>query len=533
METLRHEKQALLELQEGGEGEKSDLIASSQKALARAAQLVSDASAMRRREAKAVMNEIDCNVYRHMAGRFESLLPQSVVHTEISAVKGELMTSKAIGKAAKSLEGIAESFSKVICPVLDETEVGSSAEASTLQLSDEVKQEVETMIHQAEFANLIAEASGSLLRVLAAGQWPDLLDQGASTEIGSILGHSIPELDNTLGMVLKSLKKEGVLTSERSNIDSFRQTVQTTMQSLLSDTEREDGTLLECSWNPPGGELLKDATVAKFSVMGAAACLSVILSKSPENTIPPGFGAVCSRLEQASSQAANVCACLSSLDILNDGLVTELSGVVTSWKKNSDSLLAAIAPLTIGEVDVRSFGTAVDQSTRELSRLSSLLRSANLTQPEDTKFHGLSPENADSWRLLSQLVRKVRSIDGDEEDINFLLRAREIEHHLGNAVENEPKLEQASTKVVRLEKVRTARRDPRFPPYVSNLALLAESVIALEGSRDVECTALGTGEPFGEIKCKPARSRETVRLEVVRRVQQSDGRESCGKHLSD
>lgn len=42
-----------MELQEGGEGEKSDLVSASQKALARAAQLVQDAAEMRKREARS------------------------------------------------------------------------------------------------------------------------------------------------------------------------------------------------------------------------------------------------------------------------------------------------------------------------------------------------------------------------------------------------------------------------------------------------------------------------------------------------
>jgi hypothetical protein len=44
---LKQEKRALLELQQDGEGEKSDAIAASQKALSKAAQWVADAANVR------------------------------------------------------------------------------------------------------------------------------------------------------------------------------------------------------------------------------------------------------------------------------------------------------------------------------------------------------------------------------------------------------------------------------------------------------------------------------------------------------
>ena len=67
VETLKQEKKALLELQQGGEGEKSDLVSASQKALARAAQLVQDAAEMRKREAQAAIDRIDSQVRMHLS----------------------------------------------------------------------------------------------------------------------------------------------------------------------------------------------------------------------------------------------------------------------------------------------------------------------------------------------------------------------------------------------------------------------------------------------------------------------------------
>ena len=114
MEKLKQEKKALLELQQGGEGEKSDLVSASQKALARAAQLVQDAAEMRKREAQAAIDRIDSQVRMHLCDRLEMLLPQVVASSEIASIKGELLLSKVVGKASLSLEGIARSFQKTV-----------------------------------------------------------------------------------------------------------------------------------------------------------------------------------------------------------------------------------------------------------------------------------------------------------------------------------------------------------------------------------------------------------------------------------
>jgi dynactin 1 len=454
VDTLRQEKQSLLDLQQGGEGEKSDLIASSQKALARAAQLVSDAAAMRKRDAEAVMNQIDQETFNHLATRIESLLPQAVVAPELAAVKGELMVSKAIGKASKSLEGIATSLIEAIRPGLAEMDEADAASAPTvLQLSDTAKQEAATMIHQAEFAHVVVEASSDLLRFLSAGQWPDLLSQDSSIELGSLLGHSVSELDNMFGLLLQSMKEEGILTPERSSIGSLQQTIQTTMQTLRTDIERDDGTLLPASWNPPGWQLMKDASSAKFACLGAAASLSSVLNQLDTASTPPSLVSLYNRLEQASAQSVNVCLRLANLDINNDGLVDELAKITAEWKEKSAAVLSAIDGLLLNGDDMEACNKMAQGALKDLSRLSSALRSANLVPNDDESFHALSPETEDVWDQISRLSRSIRAIDGDEEDVNYMLRARAIEHHLGEAVENEPKLALANAKVASLEKV--------------------------------------------------------------------------------
>ena len=172
MEKLKQEKKALLELQQGGEGEKSDLVSASQKALARAAQLVQDAAEMRKREAQAAIDRIDSQVRMHLCDRLEMLLPQVVASSEIASIKGELLLSKVVGKASLSLDGIARSFQKTVrfrawewkTKKQDTEEVHALKEAFVL--SDDMQQMAATMIHQSEVAHVAIDVSGDLLWLL-------------------------------------------------------------------------------------------------------------------------------------------------------------------------------------------------------------------------------------------------------------------------------------------------------------------------------------------------------------------------------
>ena len=274
------EKQTLIALQEGGEGKNKSLLASSQKALARAAHLVADAAALRKREAKAVMDKIDHQIYRHLSTRMESLLPQAAVGSEVAAIKGELLTAKVVNKASQSLAAITASFGDSIRPPIPSE---LKDESGNVTVSDEVKTEVATMFHQTEYALDIVHVSSSLIRFLAAGQWPDLLSPEVSSELGALLSHSMLDLDLVLGNVLQSMKEEGALIPEQSNIERLRQATRNTMQQLETDMEREEGALVPPDWNPPGLNLLKEVSLAKFSCMGAAAMMSSVINAEDSN----------------------------------------------------------------------------------------------------------------------------------------------------------------------------------------------------------------------------------------------------------
>lgn len=477
METLKQEKNALYELHQGGEGEKSDLASASQKALARAAQLVQDAAEMRKREAQAAIDRIDSQVRLHLSNRLESMLPASVANAEIASIKGELLLSKVVGKSSLSLDGIARSFAKTIRAKSwewrsnnsnsEEKEEEDIAEQITLALTDEQQQMAATMIHQSEVAHVAIDVSGDLLWLLSAGQWPDIISTEASSELGAIMGHSMSELDIVLGNVLNTLKEEGVLSPHQSNIGAFRQTVVTTMQTLRSHIEQDGESLVPMDWKPEALRLFRDASRAKYSSLGCYAAVACILNtgnaiKSNEEKMKSQefieiLRPLLKKLDQAASEAAKSCLRLAKLDVLDETIVSSLSEAAEIWRTSSDDLLGNVYNMLLSEdgLSPESIGAceaATDEVVRVVSHFATVLRSANLTDADDQKFHPFSPEIADVWEGVTMLARTIRSKDGDEDDVNYVVRARTIENSLEDAVESVPELSLAKTKVNSLEK---------------------------------------------------------------------------------
>jgi hypothetical protein len=457
VETLKQEKEALMQVQQGAFGEKSDWMAASQKALARAAQLVTDAANLRKEKAHAATKAMEHIVYKHLSKRLEGLTPSSVVAPEVAAMKGELYACKVAGKASQSLEGIVESFSKKIRPALPPDETGEAEGTGTaIEMSDDARQEVTTMLHQVEMAQVLVAASSDLRRFIAGGQWPDLVAPEVSVEVGAILGHSVTELDSMLGGVFHSLKEEGALTPDQSNLGALRQMVENTAQRIGAEVDREDATLISHAWSPPGWKLLRDASIAKFCCLGAAASLSIVQADGDHQARV--LVRLYNRVEQASNQASNICFRLTNLDVQNSVLVKELEESVDTWKKESTDLVNSVRTLLFAtDGSVESCSTGVENVLKEIAKLLQTLRSAKLNPADDESFHALSPEANDPWEKMSVLVQSIRAIDGDHEDINYLIRARDIERHLEQAIDNEPKLEQAEAKVSALEKNLSSR----------------------------------------------------------------------------
>lgn len=453
--TLNQEKKSLLELLQGGEGEKSNLMAASQGALARASQLVSDAAAVRRREALAVLDTIDMEVYKHLSLRLESLLPPNVASLETAAMKGELLAAKVISRGSKILESVSTSLTGTIRPALESNVEASVAQSGpqVVDLSEDVQQKIVSIKYQEEFARSVIDASSDIMRLLVAGQWPDLLSQEDSAELGSVLGHSMVELDFLLGNILQSVKEEGGLSPEHVNIGALQQTIVSTMQSLQTDITRDKSLLVPLDWNPPGWELMKHTAMAKFCCQAAAAALSLAVFESDDNSSSPGLISLYSKVEKMATQADSVCLRLCSLDVKNDDLVRDLSTLGVDWSTAASALTDMVNQILSSKGDVCTCSGPADKVLQILGKFSSVLRSANLNPPDDRiQYHALSPEVHHSWSAIANLCRSVRAVDGDEDDVNYLARGRTIEHQLSDAVENEAKLGQANTKVTNLEK---------------------------------------------------------------------------------
>ncbi|GKY94923.1 hypothetical protein MPSEU_000457200 [Mayamaea pseudoterrestris] len=450
---LNHEKQALLELHQGGEGEKTDLIAASQNALARASQLVSEAAAVRKREAQAVLDSIDKEVYRDLALRLESLLPQNIVGLEVSAIRGELLTAKVVNCAAKTLRSISNYLTKATLPGLVLMEGSTLSGPLTINLSDDVRRKASSMLYQAEFAHTVVDASSNLIRFLAATLWPDLLSQEASATLASSLGHSVEELDFVMGGILRSITEEGDLSPEHANLGSLQQTVTATMQRLKTDIERENDPIVPEEWNPPGWELMRDISIAGYACQGAAATLSLVVHELGHDNAPTGVAVLHSKLEQASTRAHDSYRRLSLLDINNESLVSELSDMAASWKAATLLVFNELKLHVSKDGDLGSCFAAAEDMFRTQAQLTSALRPANFSSAEnDEQFHALSPQDEHSWTRLATLCKAIRSVDGDEDDINYMARARDIEHQFTEAIENRTKLATANARLGTMEK---------------------------------------------------------------------------------
>jgi hypothetical protein len=117
---------------------------------------------MRKREAQAAIARIDSQVRMHLSKRHQSLLSPSIASAEIAFIKGELMSSKVVGKASLSLDGSMRSFSKTIRAGAWEwrTDQGKGSEETSLTttiLSDQYHH----LSHHTHFRHLSTNQIGS------------------------------------------------------------------------------------------------------------------------------------------------------------------------------------------------------------------------------------------------------------------------------------------------------------------------------------------------------------------------------------
>jgi len=145
------------------------------------------------------------------------------------------------------------------------------------------------------------------------------------------------------------------------------------------------------------------------------------------------------------------------LDVQNDKLVKELSNQATQLKSASAELSVSVQAALLSGDGLQMCESMLVNVLQMLAKMSSTLRSAKMPPSDEERAHALSPETQDAWLSIANLSRSIRAVDGDEEDVNYMIRARSIEQRLGDAVENEPKLETAKARVAQLEKSLASR----------------------------------------------------------------------------
>ena len=525
---LKQEKQALLAITEGNQGEKSHLMATSQKALTQAAQLAADAAEARKRSSEAAFKTISARSATYLSQRLESLLPSGVAATEVTAVKGELSLAMLADKAAASLSAIEEVFNKAIEKGASGiSEFNTLEEGEAMPISDAASEQISTMLHQAEFASMAIDASSDSLRLLAAGQWPDLLTHEVSSDMGSVIIHSIAELDSNLSDQLKLLKQEGVLSPLRSSLADLKQSIHNTRLEVFATTDEAGNLLIPENWAPPGLQALKSLSAGRFSLLGAAAVVSSSVSPIEDDTpvaTPRSIGSMLSLAKQNCDSILSICRAVSGLQLDDDETLDSLNHLAGQYTEKSSTFAEIVKTSfasSVSEDDVLSSMTALEDVGDVARQLSALIRRAELDEntSENSRFHYLSPEFGDSWKGVTEVVSQFRGVDGDPEDVNFLTRAREIEHFLSEAVENGPKLEVAETKISRLEKVSrylSEGASVRFAltkPFCQSLSSRTKE-IAIQNTRIHELEGLVSKVPTTYVSAKTTSvSADTSKLE--------------------
>jgi len=467
IDTLQQEKNSLLALHEGGEGEKNNALLASQKALAQAAQSVADAAAARKREAHATFDLIDGKVKSHLADRLESFLPQNIASSEISAVKGELLLSKIAMKASLSLNSMSDIFNKTVNEAKSTVEDVGSPQHGNIEkilITGNISQLVGTMIHQTKFTQLVIDTSSECLRLLSISQWPEVLSSSASVDFGIAMSHTIPSLDSAISEQLLKLKEEGILSPHQSNLNILDQALQNMKLSLDNVVDADDKPLIPSDWSPPSLDVFKDVSSAKFACLGTASVLASIISVEDSESLNDRcffISKELSHIQNISAEISTVANALASVDITDIELFESMSKIASDLKDSSSDLFTMVEMILSGKEIISSSLDELNEKAVVVrsctGKLLTLLRASKKDDSEGIKSESLSPEISDPWEAIKALARKVKSSVGDADDVNYLIRGRNLEEQLSVAVENDAKLSIAHTKIRSLEKNLTTR----------------------------------------------------------------------------
>jgi dynactin 1 len=233
--------------------------------------------------------------------------------------------------------------------------------------------------------------------------------------------------------------------------------------ALFSATDENGSLVVPTEWKPPGWEALKNISLGRFACLGAAAVLSSAVSpiEDSENEPPPAtpkhFADVVTKTKQGCSFMLDICKNLAGLQLNDTDKLNSLDELSCQYYSHSKDLYECISTTLDGESitieDVDKFSSLMDSVLSSAKQIAALVRKTGWSENDNIQHHYLSAEYEDSWGGITTVVSQARILDGDAEDVNYLMRARAIENLLEEAVQNEPKLVIANSKIASLEKV--------------------------------------------------------------------------------
>jgi hypothetical protein len=509
IDTLIQEKNSLLALQEGGEGEKKNAIVASQKALAQAAQSVADAALARKREANATFHLIDARVKSHLAERLEQFLPQNLASSEVSAVKGELLLSKIAMKSSLSLNTLSEIFEKLITTAntnLGDIDQTQYSVVDKIEMTSNLSQQVGIISHQTKFAKLAIDVSSECLRLLSFSQWPEMLSPDASVHFSIAVSQSIPELDATISEQLLRLKEEGVLSPHQSNLSPLTQALQKVRASLDDILDENENPMVPQEWEPQTLSILNRLSLSKYACLGSASILASLVSADGSVQDPQKRCAFIStmfeKMYHLCKQIQSVTDYLGLLHNGNEDVNHSLSQCVLDLSTNSWDLFSFIEALfsknEISVSDINEVQSKILKTSNVAGKLLTSLRSQKRGNIEESKVEEiLSPETSDPWEAVKTVATKVRSTTDAMDEINYIRRGRKLEEQLSAAIENNAKLLIANSKIRNLEK-NLANRSKEISMQNSRLIELEDMLS--KTTTFAAKTQATTSQPLGDSK---------------------------------
>lgn len=405
---------------EGGEGEKSELIVASQKALAQAAAFVDNASKMKKMEASAMINNLVTESRGLLAERFEELLPETF-EDNVAETKLEILLSSISSKAFASVKYIKDIFT-------------TTSERGEHDSGDNTNSKVSlsNMLHHSKLA-LVASKIGFkaqtiLIEILTAN---DAEGNARRTLLAKQAQQTLKESDNCLRVALQMLLEDGLIEPHLTSVE----------QSLgrIESIDLSDGVDLL-----PGWKWTEFAALIDVSLRGSVAIVSSAESNEAEK-----FSVLLVKLKDALSFS-----CKLTAGVLPAEKCKEISEIQSLGEK----ILSTLTTVMVGDVvdndAVKEMENMVDSIFAQLKDLCqfSLLPAVDGSASGNylTSFVG----NDDySWE---KVIKCIQNFYQDQE-LSFQLRADEVRERIAKAIESEANLDDYKNKLDETRKTLAAR----------------------------------------------------------------------------